>query len=152
VSFVLSPEDLEQPHVAPELERLIPLDLTTPPMEASSVSARDWRSSPLRRALKRLDVDADVAMVVNAIGGSGPSTLTVTMYAVPGISAERLMTEFEGVDTIPGGTKPPRTIAGREVSWRERPEFTTARWARDGMVVAVAGDPSRVEAAIERLP
>jgi hypothetical protein len=141
------------PHLAPDLEALIPRDLTVPPMEVSSVRATDWGSSLLNRALKRLETRPKDAVVVTGMGGLGDQTLTVSIYGVPSVAADRLAAEFQAVfPRLPGSKWQVREIAGRSVVWASGREFTQAYWARDGLVVAVAGDPGAVEQAVSRLP
>jgi len=87
--------------LAPELESLIPADLTDPPMRTNSVRASAWGSSLLTRSLRRLDVDPMEATVVVAMGGRGAGSLTVMLYQIPGIAAERLLAEIESAITLP---------------------------------------------------
>jgi hypothetical protein len=153
VTVIRPPTEEQMAHLAPDLEALIPRNLTTPPMEVSSVRAKAWGSSLLNRALKRLGIRPKDAVVVTGMGGSGEGTLTVTIYGVAGVSAERLGAEFQAVfPRLPGSTWQPREVAGRMVSWASGREFTQGVWARDGMVIGVAGNPSAVEQAIPRLP
>jgi hypothetical protein len=150
---VMGPQTEAQPHLAPELEALIPHDLTTPPMDVWSVRATDWGSSLLNRALKRLEAKPKDAVVVTGIGGRGEQTLTVTIYGVSGVPADRLGVEFQAVlPRLPGSKWQPREIAGKAVSWAAGREFTQAVWACAGMVIAVAGNADAVEQAIARLP
>jgi hypothetical protein len=150
---VMDADSIPKAHAAPALETLIPADLTSPPMDIDSVSAKSWGSSLLTRALRRLDVAAKDVAVVHAIGGEGPRTLTVSIYSVPGIDAARLIEEFRSVIfRIPGSEWEPRVIADREVQWAAAEEFTVAFWARDGMVVHVTGQPEVVVPAVSRLP
>jgi hypothetical protein len=151
---ILSPPTPDQmPHAAPDLEALIPRDLTSPPLEVSSVTASDWRSSLLNRALKRLETRPRDVAVVNGMGGSGEQVLTVTLYGVPGISADRLSAEFGSTIYLPPRAKwSGREIEGRTVNWAEGREFTVAYWVRDELVVHVAGRPADVERAVPRLP
>jgi len=145
--------DTVRPHVAPDLEALLPGDLTSPPLEVWSVKASDWGSSLLRRALKRLGVRAVDARVAIAMGGRGDETLVVTLYAVPGTDREQLEAEFADAITLPPrGRWTSRDVAGRTVRWATGEEFTVAFWATDGLVVHVAGRADLVEAAIPRLP
>lgn len=103
------PTGTEATHVGPELEALIPRDLTSPPMEIDSAPASAWGSSLLTRALKRLAVRPKDAVVVSAMGGFGEQTLSVFIYGVPGASAERLESEFRSVIfRLPGSTWEPR--------------------------------------------
>ena len=150
---VVSPESVPKSHVSAKAESLIPVDLTTPPMQVESVHARKWGSSLLTRALKRLGVAPKDSVVVYGIGGDGERTLVVTVYDVAGIDAARLTTEFRSVIFhLPGSTWESRTIAGKQVQWASGDEFTVAFWARDGMVLHVAGQPEVVVPAVSRLP
>jgi hypothetical protein len=143
----------QMPHAAPDLEALIPGDLAAPPLDVTSVSAADWGSSLLNRALKRLETRPRDAVVVNGMGGSGEEVLTVTLYRVPGVAADRLSAEIGSTIYLPPRAKwSEREIAGRTVNWAEGREFTVAFWARDDLVVHVAGRAADVERAIPRLP
>lgn len=153
VTVMRPPTEAQMPHLAPDLEALIPRDLTVPPMEVSSVRATDWGSSLLNRALKRLETRPKDAVVVTGMGGLGGQTLTVTIYGVPGVSAERLAAEFQTVfPHLPGSKWQAREIAGKSVAWASGREFTQAYWTRDGQVVGVVGDAGAVERAVSRLP
>lgn len=69
------------------------------------------------------------------------------------MSAERLESEFLSVIfRLPGSKWQRREIAGTGVNWASGREFTVGFWARDGMVIHVAGEPEAVERAIARLP
>lgn len=139
--------------VASGLEQLIPMDITDPPPRIHSVRAKQWGSSLLNRALKRLDVRPDQATVVVGMGGSGARTLAITLYELPGVPADRLMAEFTTVIFLPTrGTWATREMAGRVVNWAVGDEATVVFWARDGLVVHVAGEAADVETAIPRLP
>jgi hypothetical protein len=156
VTVMRPPTEAEMPHIAPELEALIPRDLTTPPMEVSSVRASQWGSSLLNRALKRLETRSKDAVVVNGMGGQLEETLTVTIYGVPGVPAERLGTEFQSAVPRPPGAKwTMREVGGKTVNWAKGRDFAQAYWTRDGIVVVVAGSTSNssaVQGAISRLP
>jgi len=151
---IMSPPSADQmPHVAPDLEALLPRDLTAPPLDVSSVAANQWGSSILKGALKRLDVRPRDAAVVNGMGGDGARTLTVTLYGIPGVAADRLAAEFSSVIYLPPrGKWTEREIAGRSVKWAAGQEFTVAFWTLDGLVVHVAGRADDVENAVPRLP
>jgi hypothetical protein len=88
------------------------------------------------------------------MGGKGDHTLSVTIYAVPGIPAERLLAEFATVIYKPG--RAPwldRDVGGRSVRWADatdRAPFSVAWWTRDGLVFHLAGDESDVVAAVAR--
>jgi hypothetical protein len=84
-----SPEVMSR--IAPDLEALLPREITEPPLRINSVRASKWGSSLLNRAIKRLAVDPHDAVVVIAMGGRGPSTLTIMLYSMPGVSADRLL-------------------------------------------------------------
>jgi hypothetical protein len=140
-------------HVADDLERLVPRDLTEPPLRINSVRASTWGSSLLKRALKKLGVPARDATVVIAMGSRGPAVLTIMLYAIPGAAADQLADEFRSaIARWPGSAWESRTIAGRRVTWASGDEFTVAFWARDGLVIHVAGRPEDIERAAPRLP
>lgn len=147
---------IEEPapsHVAPELERLVPVTLTEPPMRTESCTAGAWGSSTLRRALRELAVSTRVAKVVTAIGGRGPDTLSVFLVHVPGVGRERLEVGLRSAITRPSRTKwAERVVASRTVRWAEGPEFTVAYWAVDELAVSVAGRAALVERACVHLP
>lgn len=152
VTVMRPPTEEQMPHQSPELEALIPRDLTSPAMQVSSVRATDWGSSLLNRALKRLEIRPKDAVVVNGLGGQGEQTLTVSIYGVPSVTAERLEAEFQSVIfRLPGSKWQRRAIAGRQVNWASGREFNVAFWARDGVVIHVAGEVATVERAVERL-
>jgi hypothetical protein len=139
--------------LAPDLEALIPSDLTDPPLRSNSVRASNWGSSLLNRALRRLEVEPEDATVVVAMGGRGPRTLTVMLYEIPSVMADRLLAEVESAITLPPrGRWSDREVAGRKVRWASGTEFTVAFWARDGLVVHVAGSVQDVERAAPLLP
>jgi hypothetical protein len=151
---IVSPPGPEQmPHAAPALEALLPRDIASPPLEVSSVTASQWGSSLVNRALKRLEVRPRDAMIVTGMGGSGEATLTIVLYGVPGIEADRLLAEFvSAIYLPPRGKWVVREVAGQTVNWATGPEFTVAFWARDGLVVHVAGRTEDVERAVPALP
>lgn len=139
--------------LAPGLEALIPLDLTDPPVRTNSVRASTWGSSLLNHALRRLGMEPGDATVVVAMGGRGQRTLTVMLYEVPNITADRLLAEVEPAMTLPPrGAWSDRDLAGRTVRWASGPEFTVAFWARDGLVTHVTGSREDVERAAPSLP
>jgi hypothetical protein len=140
-------------HVAPELEALIPRDLTSPPMDVTSASAANWRSSKLNRALKLLDVRAKDAVVVTGLGGRGRETLLIAICVVPGVHAARLATVLEAVfPTPPDAARTERTIGDRVVVWTSTSAFELAYWARDGLAIGASGTQADIERAIRRLP
>lgn len=144
----------QMPHLAPDLEALIPSGLADPPMTTSSVTGAQWGDSLLSRALRRLGVEPRHAVVANGIGGTGPGTVTVTLYSVPGIDAARLDAELSAaIHLPPKGRWTERDIAGRQVNWADGEEFAVGFWALDGLVVHVAGSRgSQLENVIAQLP
>jgi hypothetical protein len=140
------------PHAMPDLEAPVPPDLTSPPMNVSSRTAMESGSSLLRRALKRLGLRPVDVHIANAMGGSGNETLVIVLFALPGVERERLLAEFQSVIFVPRGSWETRAVGGRDVLWTTVPEFSTAWWAHDGLVVQVSGRADLVEAAIPRLP
>jgi hypothetical protein len=146
------------PHEAIDVESLIPTDLIEAPLDMSSVTATHWGSSLLRAALRALQVRPSEAAVASAIGGSGDATLTVTVYRIPGIPADRLRESFASVIMRPGRVRwQERSVEGRDVMWAEaelapgeRP-VAVAYWTRDGYVFHAAGQPDDVDLAVRRV-
>lgn len=146
-------DEMEGPHEAPELEQLLARVVTDPALEVSSVSAADWGSSRLNRALKRLGVQRRDVIVVNGIGGSGRATVSLTLYRVPGIARDRLASEFEAAVTLPPRGKWRQSrIAGRDVKIATGGRFTVAYYAIDELVVHVAAEPAEIERILPLLP
>jgi hypothetical protein len=138
---------------APDLERLLPLHLTEPPLRVNSVRASTWGSPRLTEALRAMDIEPSSATVVIAMGRRGPQVLTVTLYGVPTVSSERLITAIAPAITLPSGAQwEERAVAGRYVRWAEGPNFATAYWARDGLVTHVSGAAEAVQESIPLLP
>ena len=146
------PGGSSRPPGARPIEALVPVDLADPPMEWESAGADAWDSSLLRRALKRLGVRPADARVVSGMGGRGEETLAVLLFEVPGVDRARLVDEFRFVIYAAGRPWQTRFVGGRVVEWITIPEFSTAFWANDGLVVQVSGRADLVEAAIARLP
>lgn len=147
---------IELPHVAPDLEALVPVDLSDPPMSMHSVLASQWGSSQLNRALKQLGVRPRDATVASGIGGSGERTLSVELYRVPGVAADRLRDVFAAtIHRPPGSRWKDRIVGATRVSMAEGRDgplmFSVAYWARDGLVLQVSGEAEDMEAAILRL-
>ena len=152
LGVIAPPGPDDKPHEAPELERLVPVDLTDPPLETWSISATGWGSSLLKHALARLGVPPRDAIVVVGIGGHGEHTLALTLYSVPEVSADRLLDELALVISLPPrGSWEVREVAGKSVQWATDGESTVAFWARDGLVAHVAGDAGDVERAVARM-
>jgi hypothetical protein len=144
----------EMPHEDADLEALIPFDIVEPPIAMSSVSATNWGSSLLNRALKQLGVrPRDVTVAAGVGGGKGEQTIAVTVYRVPGASQAQLLEAFASVIYRPRRSSwSDRLIGDTKVSWaegREGPEYWhVAYWTRDELVLHVAGDPSDIEAMV----
>jgi hypothetical protein len=154
IETVVGSGPIDMPHVAADLERLLPRDTTRPPMHTSSVSASEWGDPLLKRALKRLTVDARACVVASGIGGEGQAVLTATIYAVPNVTAGDLEREFAAVIHLPPrGRWETREVGGKRVRWSSGRPFHVAFWALDGMVVhASASDAGRLEQLVVRLP
>ncbi len=149
-AYEAAPEPDE--HVSPATEALIPRDLTDPPPETISVTAVEWGSSQLKRALRRLGADPRQAIVARALGSTSNDVLSVTVYRVAGVDAARLTDEFESV--IPrkskGAWKRMR-LGSVEIHRAASEEFTTVWWATDDLVFEVAGDPRDMVGTVLRL-
>lgn len=149
------------PHVAPQLEALIPTSLWQDGAEIDSQTASQWASGLLDRALQRLSVRPRDVVVVCGMG-LREAGLIVNVYRVPGVDEVALDREFRIVITRPhrGSTWQRRMVGGREVWWSAPPAnspdhdpgFHVAFWVADACVVHVAGDEDRIEAAIPMLP
>lgn len=138
---------------AREFERLIPVNLTKPPMQVRSMPASQWGSSLLNQSLKRLGTAPNDVAVVHAMGGSGRAVLMLAIYGLAGIPADVLLAEFTvAVHVPPEARWERRVIAKRKVRWAETREFTVALWAQDGVVFHAVGEPEVVKAAVQRLP
>jgi hypothetical protein len=144
-------EQPETPHRDADLEALIPPDAVEPPVVMRSVTATQWGSSLLNRALKRLGVRPREATVASGIGTRG--AIVVTVYRVPGAPASRLMEEFGSVIYKPPRARwSERTVGSTTVLWAEGPVessyFRMAYWAREEVVFHVAGEREAMEAMI----
>ena len=154
----LPPEIERRSHVAPELEDLIPAGLIDPKDRPTSVRATDYRAPLVNRALKAVGVRPRNAVVVNAFGGKRQDFHTVTIFGVPGISAEALAAAFEPAIYKPRSVRwERRDIEGRSVWWAEAKGylpggFTAAWWTRDGLVMWITGQPGWLKSAVPRLP
>jgi hypothetical protein len=109
----------------------------------------------LKRALKRLGVEARGCHVANGIGGEGQGVMTVSIYSVPGGSAADLEREFATVLHLPARSSwQERTVGQKSVQWAEGAEFMVAYWAEDGRVFHVTAEPGggrRLKELIGRL-
>jgi hypothetical protein len=143
----------EMPHDDADLEALIPTDIVDPPIAMNSVSATDWGSSLLNRALKQLGVRPRDVTVAAGVGGSAERTIAVTVYRVPGASEAGLREAFAAVIYRPRRSSwSNRLIGHTTVSWAEGREgqeyWYVAYWTRYELVLHVAGDPSDIEAMV----
>lgn len=150
-------EELAYPHEAPDLEALITEELVGTDAHRMSSTAADWGSSLLTRALKRLNVRPRDSHVASALSGDPETMLAVTLYRVPGASAERLGEEFGSVIHRP--TKRPwakQEIGGRVVNATDGDGFgegvNVIWWAVDGLVVHAIGNPGALDRSALRLP
>lgn len=136
-------------HADPELERLVSTVTLGP--DAAVWSYRAGRGGPLGRVLAGLGVSPRDVTVVEAMG----TDLVATVYSVHGIEAASLLDPFARVLPKPPGSGPwrPMTIGSIPVRAAMRPTSVgvAAFGAVDGYVVWLAGDPSRLEAAMQTL-
>jgi hypothetical protein len=142
---------LRPPSSDPELEQIALTAWPGPPNFIESRTVAQWGEPLLKRALKRLGVDASHSTVATAMW-SGP---TVILYRVPGADAARLDDEFAtAIHVPPKGRWERAEIGGRSVNLAKGNEFTVAYWVpRDDLVVHVAvTDPSVLEDVVGRLP
>ncbi len=153
------PEFEGRSHVAPELEALIPAGLVESEDRPTSVRATDFGHPLVNRSLKAVGVRPRDAVVVNTLGGKRVDVHAVTIFGVPGISADALAAAFEPAIFKPRSAKwQRRDIAGRSVWWAEAKgflqgdDFTAAWWTRDGLVVRITGQPAWLESAVAKLP
>jgi len=144
----------QMPHDASGLEELIPRDLSQPPISTSSVDASHWGDPLLKRALKRLGLNAKDCLVAAGIGGEGAGVITATLYALPTIGADDLEREFASMFHLPPrGRWEAREVDGKPVQWAGGRDFQVAFWALEGLVVhASASDAKGLEQLISRLP
>jgi hypothetical protein len=145
-----------EPHEDPDIEALIPADIVDPPISMSSVSATHWGSSLLNRALKQMGIRPRDVIVAAGVGGSGPTTVAVTVYRVPGASQTQLRETFGSEIFRPRQSSwSDRVIGDTTVSWaegKEGPEYwCMAYWTREELVFHVAGNPSDMEAVIRKV-
>jgi hypothetical protein len=128
-------DEMEPPHEAPDLERLVRDRLGAGTSDIASATANHWGSSKLSRALKRLGVHPRDATVVSAIAGDGEHATMVAVYVLPEIDAATLEAEFATAIHRPS-PRPwqPTEIAGRRVLVADGREFIAIYWAVDGMV------------------
>jgi hypothetical protein len=148
----LHPGPAADPHQDPELEALIPHDVTHPPMRVTSVRASDWQSSILNRVLKRLGIRTRDATVASGIGGEGEAVVTATAYRVPGIARSELWSELPSLVKQPGMRCADREVEGRQVMWCTAHGYVIVGLAGDGVVVVVAGrDEHRLAELVVRV-
>jgi hypothetical protein len=149
-----SPSSGRMPHAAEGLEALIPVDITSPPMETSSLPASQYGNALLKRSLKRLNVKPKECLVADGMGGTAQDLMTVTLFGVPNVAAGDLEREFVSVIHRPsGGRWEARDVDAKRVQWLDGSEFHVAFWAVDGCVVwASAGSDDDLQRLVSRLP
>jgi hypothetical protein len=152
-SFEPPPQDERfMRHAAPDLEQLVPRDLTSPPIALSSTSASDWGSSLLNRSLKRLGVKPKDAIVVSGVGGRGEDAVMVALYAIPGASSDALDAELAtGLGRPPGGRWTRREIDSVSINWAEGSGLAAAYWVVRGLVYHVGASNAATLWIVERL-
>ena len=146
----------EPPHADLALEALVPADLLDAPIEMSSGTGA---GSLVSRALKQLGVRPRDVTIAHGLAREGEDIFGVTLYRVPGASAEALSTAFAAAIFRPRGSKwEVRRIGETDVWWAEGyadPDrtiyFSIAYWTRDDLVLHVFGRPVDMETAIRRL-
>ena len=146
----------EPPHDDPALEALVPADLLDGPIEMNSSTGTNYGSSLFSRAFKQLGVRPRDVGIAHGFGRDG---FGLSLYRVPGASAEALSTAFAAAIYRPRGSKwEIRRVGGIDVSWAEGyadPDrtiyFNIAYWTRDDLVLHVFGRPEDMETAIRRL-
>lgn len=149
----------ETPHSDSDLEALVPPDLLTSPIDMASTTATDYGSSLLNRAMKELGVRPRDVTIATGLAREGGDVFGLTLYRVPGASAEALSTAFAAAIFRPRGSKwEIRRVGDIDVWWAEGyadPDrtihFNIAYWTRDDLVLHVFGRPVDMETAIRRL-
>jgi hypothetical protein len=144
--------DLPRAHVDPDLEGLLPHNLTDPPLDLSSVSATAWGSSRLNATLRRLGVRPRDATVASAVGGSGSETIMVSATRVPAVDASTLQDAFRASVFLERGARwTTREIGERTVDWAQGPQFGIAVWVEGDVAFHFGGEAGAVEAAVSKL-
>jgi hypothetical protein len=149
------PPELElRRHESPDLEALIPADLIDPSHPPTSVTASDFGSRFINRALKAAGVRPRDAMVAIGIAGRGHDVHGITLIRVPGVTATVLADAFAPCVPKPRGAAwTSREVAGRTI--RTAPDITesvSAWWARDGLIVMISGPADWIDGAVAKLP
>ncbi len=148
----------EPPHDDPALEALIPDDLLDAPIEMSSTIGTR-HGAVFSRAFKQLGVRPRDVTIASGLARDGEDVFGLTLYRVPGASAEALSTAFAAAIYRPRGSKwEIRRVGNIDVWWSEGyadPDrtiyFNIAYWTRDDLVLHVFGRPADMETAIRRL-
>jgi hypothetical protein len=146
----------EPPHDDPSLEALVPADLLDAPIEMNSGNATNYGSSLVSRAFKQFGVRPRDVGIAHGFAREG---FGLSLYRVPGASAEELSTAFATAIYRPRGSKwEIRRVGDVDVWWAEGyadPDrtiyFSIAYWTRDDLVLHVFGRPVDMETAIRRL-
>lgn len=149
----------EPPHDDPSLEALVPADLLDAPIKMDSGTGTNYGSSLFSRAFTQLGVRPRDVTIAHGLARDGEDVFGLTLYRVPGASAEALSTAFAAAIYRPRGSKwEIRRVGGIDVWWAEGyadPDrtiyFNIAYWTRDDLVLHVFGRPVDMETAIRRL-
>lgn len=148
----------EAPHADPALEGLVPADLLDAPIEMSSGTGTN-QGSLFSRAFKQLGVRPRDVRIAEGLAREGEDVFGLTLYRVPGASAQSLSTVFADAIYRPRGSAwEIRRVGGTDVWWAEEYAdadrtiyFSIAYWTRDDLVLHVFGRPGDMETAIRRL-
>jgi hypothetical protein len=141
----------EPPHEALELEVLFPSDLFEPYMSSRrtlpSGTPRSWTAPSGGSACPERTYSWRPSWGDRETGRSW-SCCT----AFPGSRPTAWSEEFKMViSREPGSRWKVREVEGHTVTWADGVEFTTVFWARDGLLIHVAGAESDVRAAVRRM-
>ena len=144
------------PHVSPELEALIPVEIAAGGLRVCSQKASDPR---FRRALKAVVVSPKEATTAWAVGRAypdRPGAISVELIAVPGVAASRLDQAFESAFRLPKKVEEilgEQTVAGRQVHKARAEMWVSAWWTLDDLVIhCSAPDESLFEILVSKLP
>lgn len=119
----------------------------------------NYGSSLLTRALRQLGVRPRDVTIANGLAREGEDVFGLSLYRVPGASAEALSTAFASAIYRPRGSAwEIRRVGDIDVWWAEGYAdadrtiyFDIAYWTRDDLVLHVFGRPEDMETAIRRL-
>lgn len=148
----------EPPHHDPSLEAVVPADLLDAPIEMSSGTGTN-QGSLLDRAFKQLGVRPRDVTIAHGFAREGEDVFGLTLYRVPGASADALSTAFAAAIFRPRGSVwETRRVGDTDVWWAEGYAdadrtiyFNIAYWTREDLVLHLFGRPADMETAIRRL-